>query len=224
MVQAAILIPNRSDGGRRDELLKWTTDRLSSLHPNIPIYIGNHDDGPFNRSRAINLAAAQAPDADVYVVADSDSFVGREQLEQAIEQAFREKQMVLAYTTFNYLNAAMSAKVMSGFEGDWRVGVDWTLTDSCSSMVAIPRSLYLEVGGFDEGFVGWGGEDYAFAFAVAVIGNGIGKIPGDVWHLWHPISERSTDSHWYDRMVRYSEVAHDKQQMVELLTTLKGEL
>ena len=38
-----------------------------------------------------------------------------------------------------------------------------------SSVVVIPRPLYDDIGGFDEGFRGWGLEDTAFAIAVETL-------------------------------------------------------
>jgi hypothetical protein len=55
-----------------------------------------------------------------------------------------------------------------------------------SSVVVMPRRLWDEMGGFDEAFSGWGYEDSAAAAAAQTLGDGIIRMPGDVWHFWHP--------------------------------------
>lgn len=80
-MRTVVLIPFRSDGGRRDQLLAWVTARWQLVHPDFEVFVGSHDDGgPFNRSAALNVAAAEAGDWDLAVLADGDSFVGGEQV------------------------------------------------------------------------------------------------------------------------------------------------
>ena len=62
-----------------------------------------------------------------------------------------------------------------------------TYRDQHSRVVCIPRRLYDDIGGFDEGFRGWGLEDTAFAIAVETLtGESLPHLPGDAWHLDHP--------------------------------------
>lgn len=53
-------------------------------------------------------------------------------------------------------------------------------------IVAVSRSLLNEVGGFDERFVGWGGEDRAFQFACDTLAGPGERIDAMSYHLWHP--------------------------------------
>lgn len=49
------------------------------------------------------------------------------------------------------------------------------------------RKDYIHINGYDEFFVGWGGEDYDFAFRMLNSGikKGYLKFSGIVYHLWH---------------------------------------
>ena len=88
--------------------------------------------------------------------------------------------LVIAYTTYVYLNRRMSDLVLAGSTGSWWDGVEFTLANTCSTMVVVPRKLWNAVGGFDEGFVGWGWEDCAFSAACAALGGGraVGRLAG----------------------------------------------
>lgn len=221
-MKVAFVVPRRSDGGRRDELWQWVKARMETEHPSWPVIEGHHDEGPFNRSAAINSAVAEVGDVDVIVIADSDSFVGRDQLGEAVALAHRSGQITFAYDRFYYLSRDMSDRVMSGFDGIWETGVEFSMTNTCSSMVAIPLSLWREVGGADEGFVGWGGEDIAISLTMQTFGGGMNRVLGPVWHLWHPPAAHTHDDVWPDRMRRYADAAYDRPKMQALLDELRS--
>lgn len=223
-MKVAVLVPRRADGGYRDQVWAWVKDRLGREHPDYSVHEGHHDDGGmFNRSAAINAAAAEAPDADVYIVADADSFVGGDNLRAAVELAATAGQMVLAYDRFCYLNKPMSDLVMGGFLGNWWPGVEWTMPGTCSSMVVVPRKIWDQAQGFDEGFVGWGMEDVAASHAFQTFGGGLQRIPGDVWHLWHPTAPHDNNDANVARMKLYEAVSYDKPKMRALIKKLRAQ-
>jgi GT2 family glycosyltransferase len=224
-VNVVVLVPRRIDGGRRDQLWGFVKSRWAENHPDWRVVEGHHDDGPFNRSAAINTAARNAEEWDVAVIGDSDSFVSRHQANAAVRKAFAAGQITFAYDRFAYLNRRMSDRVMAGFNGDWWPGVEWTMTGTCSSMVVVPRQLWDEVGGFDEGFVGWGMEDVGFSLACQAIGGGMKRVQGEVWHLHHPSSpENHQSSPLYrantERVKRYGDCDYDAGKMRALLAEL----
>lgn len=221
------LVPRRADNGRRDAVWAWVRDRWEREHPSWSIFEGDHDDGgPFNRSAAINTAAELAGEWDIAIVADSDSFVGPEQLAQAVELADEWGQMTLAYDNFQYLSRAMSDAVMSGYLGNWWEGVEWSMPGSCSSMVVVPRALWDEARGFDAGFVGWGMEDVAASHAFQTFGDGLQRVPGDVWHLHHPTQQRMDADHLrnVDRLRLYADASYHKPAMRMLIDRLRDEI
>jgi hypothetical protein len=79
---------------------------------------------------------------------------------------------VVAFTTLIYLDA----------EGEefWRQSMIW------GGVFAIPRSLYDEVGGFDERFRGYGSEDKGFLVCASTLGGDKQRMPGLAFHLDHP--------------------------------------
>lgn len=218
-----ILVPLRADNGRRDKLWAWVADRWRAEHPDWPIHEGHHDEGRFNRSKAINLAAADAGEWDVAVIADSDSFVSAGQAAQAVRGARSSPcGFWLAYDQFNYLSHAMSDRIMDGYLGAWEPGVEFTMTGTCSSMVVVRRALFDEVGGFDERFDGWGGEDVGFSLSCQTFGGGLRRVKGPVWHLWHSTSVENNpkDPQWranMERLQEYGRAAYDRDAIRELI-------
>lgn len=148
-------------------------------------------DGPFNRSAAINQAAALAGDWDVAVIIDTDTIPETRNIASGAQVAAATGQMVVAHTRRHMLSKAATPKVLGGYRGSWsdRGMVEKTWHDSVSCAVLVSRKLWDTVGGFDEKFVGWGYEDTAFRIACETLtGAPIITLDGDTFHLWHPIS------------------------------------
>ena len=196
-VTPVVLVPWRADNGQRSDIWAYTRKQIWGLrHPGWPIVEGVAPDGLFNRSAAINTAAAAAGDWDVAVIADSDTFTERCSLLRAVDAAvqdptrvwlpYGQQQRVLLsqqYTedllggSFGFnAQRATATGTLDPYEG-YRSGV-----------IVVHRSLWDTVGGFDERFVGWGGEDDAFADTAAALANGWKWSTGNLYHLWHPPS------------------------------------
>jgi hypothetical protein len=53
-------------------------------------------------------------------------------------------------------------------------------------LMVMPRATYFAAGGYDERFVGWGGDDDAFVLALETLCGPYLKLDREVIHLWHP--------------------------------------
>ncbi len=180
-----VIVPYRADGGHRDRLWHHLLDRYWSALP-YPITRGEHTDGPFNRSAAINTAAARR--WGVAVIADADTWVPARQLTEAITTANRTGRLVAAFTSVVELDRDCTAAILAGGTGVNSLGVERIRTAALeiqSSMLVIPRTLWDHIGGFDPRFAGWGGEDNAFWHAATLIGGRPIRIDGPAFHLWH---------------------------------------
>lgn len=226
-MRVVVLVPRRCDGGRRDQVWAWLNARWEREHPDWSIIEGHHDDGPFNRSAAINRAASEC-EWDVAIIADADSFVDADRLRHAAGQAAETGQLVIPFTTFQALTETMSERVMAGYTGDWQPGIAYSLGGTCSSMLAVPRTLWESSGGFDEGFVGWGAEDVAAWRVFTTLGQGFGRLDGDCWHLYHPPAGEKPETNplWLrnlERLQRYEKVSlEDPDGLLCLLHELRG--
>jgi hypothetical protein len=201
-MRTVILVPRRSDNGHRDTLWEWCKERWGQILPDAQIYEGHHNEGLFNRSAAINLAAKLADKDgrwDMALVIDGDIFIRRSQARKAIETARKTGKVTWAHTRWREITEDWTKRLtgpknrrqfndeITGFDMD--VLVRQTTPISWSCCIAVPRAVWDQVGGFDERFIGWGFEDHAFRAVVCGL-HGWNRLPGDVYHLWH---ERTTD-------------------------------
>lgn len=191
-----VLVPYRSDNGHRDRLWKWLRTYYWEALP-YRIVEGESPDGPFNRAAAVNAAAQSAGDWTVAIIADADTWVTRQQLTAAISLARSSGRLVSALTCVVELSQETTDNLLGGGMIDPRVftfdviRTDQTVTES--SMLAVPRTLWDSVGGMDEAFTGWGGEDGAFWIACRILGGEPLRIDGPAWHMWHqPATDRNT--------------------------------
>lgn len=189
------LAARRNDGAHRDRLWRFLKQHYYS--DQLDIYEGYHKDGPFNRSLGLNIAAELAGNWHVAVFIDSDAYIDQEQLTKAIRLAVDTQKMVLPFDKVVEINelTTMTQILPTGkllFEPTPeqidRVRTEPTVTQSL--FVVVPRNIYEQIGGFDEGFVGWGGEDNAFYKAAEIVGGEVLRVPGNVYHLWHQPASR----------------------------------
>lgn len=183
---------------RRETLWGYTRPRWEKLGP---VIVGEIDDpdmtvDTYNRSEAINSAAEEAteryPQWDTIVVIDRDVIVPAGQVGYGIAMSKDAGRAVLPYRRYVPYNEQATAEILAGRppknkDIETPPGIMTGGTGGhVSSCIIVPRALWEEVGGFDERFVGWGGEDRAFHAACSVYGGMVDLIDGDVYHLWHP--------------------------------------
>jgi len=191
-VTVAVLVPRRSDGGHRDRLWEFARAWWLDQHPEWPIFEGESPDGPFNRAAAINRAHAAAGQRDVYLIIDSDIIANPEAVHAIVDVAERTGRMAVSHTRRVMLSRDMTNQILGGFRGSWEHRSQKVWTDSCSCCIAVSGTLWDKVGGFDEGFIGWGYEDSAFGAWAIHHGGPIHFEPSTLFHLWHPESPEAS--------------------------------
>lgn len=197
-MRVVFLVPRRNDGGHRDRLWAWCRARWQQYLPDIAIYEGHHDDGPFNRAAAVNEAARLADlDGrwDVGIVIDSDVFLRVSDVRAAIDRATETGKVTWPHLRWRELREDWTDRVLrepmdlgpepTRDEMDLLVGVTNPISWSCC--IVIPRAIWDDIGGFDERFRGWGWEDMAFQSLITGL-YGYERLGGDVLNLWHPRS------------------------------------
>ena len=179
-----IIVPWRSDHGRRQELWEAARAHWQAAFPALPIVEGDVPGELFNRAAAINAAAAG--DWDVGVILDADVVAAPEQVAQAIDVARSTGRLTLAFDLYLGLNKPTTDRYLEGRREHLERGVRFRSKVHESSIVVVPRALFDALGGFDTRFdSGWGQEDVSFCHAARVIGGGVERVSGNVWHLFH---------------------------------------
>lgn len=199
-MRAVLLVPRRRDYGHRDAVWDWCRERWRRWHPELTIYEGHHEEGPFNRSAAVNRAALEAGEWDIALVVDSDIFLRFDNVVSAIVSARDTGKVTWAHRRWRGITEEWTKRIVADrfefgdvlqraptYRDDLDILVETTTPISWSCCVAVPRAVFDDMGGFDERFRGWGFEDMAFQSVVVGL-YGHERIEGDVYHLWHPRS------------------------------------
>jgi hypothetical protein len=187
-VTIPVLVPWRPDGGRRDDLWRYVRRSFWSTLPDFRIVTGRSPDGPFNRSAAVNDAAALAGRWRVAVIADNDTWVPPAQLSTAVTMAQETGRLTAAFSRVVELSHDYTDRLLDGSASLADFNIDRVRTEPLgvqSSMLVVPHALWEQVGGFEVKFQGWAGEDNAFWKACAILGGEPARIDGCAFHLWH---------------------------------------
>lgn len=193
----SVVIAHRDMGcGHRarsfEHVLGWYTD--AGLR--VTWESGDNDD-TFSRARAINEGIRRVGSG-IIVQSDPDSLVPLHVLRQAIETAAARPGLVIPHDRFLYTDHAGSLMVMAG---DLRLtevesrDCEFTGNDGSGNVVVFSRETWETVGGFDERFGLWGGDDAAFRYACEAYHGPARRLAGPMVHLWHPRLPQSEPGH-----------------------------
>lgn len=191
-LRVVVLVPYRADTGARAKAWRYVRPILEEL--GYPIFVGDDGTQPFSVSRSWNHAAELAGDWDRAILHAPDVILDDPaRLHHAVEEA--ADRMVYAYNHYKLLNAAGTQILYQGGKPPERHVVHQRRPAQMIDIGgprAIPRALWERVGGFDPRFIGWGGEDTAFAHCCRILAGPSGRLPGVLWSLYHP-RHRKTD-------------------------------
>ena len=202
----SLLVPFKADNARRAETWEWLSAYWVTELPGAELIIGTSDHVPFCKTEAVNSAAAKAT-GDVVVILDADCYVSGDVIVGAandIRDARQEgkKLWFVPYRFFYRLSDANSRSLMSMDPKQppryFAAPPDYQLSDMASytkvnrghwygALIQIlPREAFDLVGGMDERFAGWGGEDVSFMHVVDTLYGKHKTTQNGVIHLWHP--------------------------------------
>lgn len=172
----------------RDQARRYTIDRLRRLHAGWEIVEGRSA-MPWSKGAAVHDAYLQAS-GDVLVIADADSFVSAEALERCVDQVADTHRWAMPHDLVFRLNEQSTVRVYGGWEPHRPKWPDLARPAYSGviggGIVVLHRDAYQQVGGIDPRYLGWGGEDLSFGWALlAVVGLPF-RPRADLYHLWHP--------------------------------------
>lgn len=184
-MSVAVIIPVGGEDPNRLESLEWVTNRYKALHPDWEIHHGRCD-GEWSKGAAVADGVART-DADVLVIADGDSFVP--DLAPAVRAVVNGEPWVVPHEMVYRLGRNTSRRVLDGANPVAR-------RDGCDrhpykgppggGIVVLSREAYETVGGIDPRFLGWGGEDVSFGWALRTLVGRERRFSDPLFHLWHP--------------------------------------
>lgn len=142
---------------------------------------------PYNRSWGFNIAYRES-DSPHIVFGDSDIIMNVGEFKSSVEAA-ASLDVVSPYSSVLDLTSQESLVDLDRMASITRAGRgerDNQKTNLCGGVVIFSRDAFERVGGWDEDFVGWGGEDDMMTFKVHAAGLRTASLPFRCFHLWHP--------------------------------------
>lgn len=218
-MSVSILVPF-VDGGCDWRRRAWAYVRAlyEERHPDWELVVGGCD-GDWSKGAAVADAYRQAS-GDVLVLADADSFLEPDPLARAVADVERSR-WVVPHRNVHRLNAVGSEAVCAG--GRPR-------SSQCArrpyagpaggGVVVLTRAAYETVGGVDERFLGWGGEDVSLGWALRTLVGPGRRMGSTLWALWHPhpAPERRGSPASEQLVARYRRARDDPQAMAALIS------
>jgi hypothetical protein len=230
----SIVIPFRVPKSGKDQRVKnfvWLLRYWKHQLPGAEIIVGRdmQHDLPFSKSAAVNDAAARAK-GDILVIVDADGYISIDAVLHCAKE-IREAQgrgqrlWFVPYRKFYRLNETASRHLLSSDPANpLKFSVPPCADDLqpdahdparghwYGAMIQIvPREAFEIVGGWDERFRGWGGEDYSAMRACDTLYAPHKTLSGQVLHMWHPqIGPKGAEAYvsWKNRMWEEQKAPH----------------
>lgn len=172
----------------------------------------------YNRSWTLN-AGASATTGDVLILHDNDMVCPARYAAETFARA-QEGWLFQQPKRFTfYLDESATADVFA--TGRITMGARSTVVQNLhGASIATSRAAYFDVGGFDESFIGWGGEDNEFWERAETTERvyGFGYLP--FIHLWHAPQQGKTLGRDAPALRRYQELGRIPPQ--ERIRRLRG--
>lgn len=213
-MNVSVVLPWRDGGCPYRRSHYWALRaRLAHQVPGVHVVTSDSEKGkPFNRSQARNRGVDIAAEngAGVVVVMDTDNLVDLYRLPAAAVMAWNTGGLVKPFTWFGYWDQRTTDLFYAGTlehpttlrpaRGDYTYEGEPQRHFNGGSYV-LRLDAWRQVGGFDEGFTGWGAEDDAFTLACQKALGAPAELLGVAYHLWHPAA-RVTSKENYEKLMK----------------------
>lgn len=180
VVKVSVLIPFASTGQHRLANLEFVRGKYEDSGWEV---IVGACDGQWSKGRALADAFSRASH-DVLVIADADCIADEASLDLAIRAVADSAAWAVPHRRTWRLNQQMTRRLLEGSVARPQSPQQAVVVGG--GIVVCSRQAWLDSGGIDPRFLGWGGEDISFGWALETLcGPGVlGK--GRLYHLWHP--------------------------------------
>jgi hypothetical protein len=169
------------------DVLVVEQDNMSRFRPPPGVrHVFARSAGPYNRSWGFNMAYRESS-SPYLVFGDSDIIMRGHEFLSALEAA-ESLDVLSPYSSVLDLERGEGGLGLDDLAKIARAGRgegDNQRINLCGGVVVFSRDAFERVGGWDEDFVGWGGEDDMMTFKVEAAGLKAASMPYRCYHLWH---------------------------------------
>ena len=212
------------------EIIVMEQDVAPSLPPGLggARVVFAYNPGPFNKGWGLNVGArfSRLP-----LLAFGDGDLICPGLPEAVASCRVGAPVVRAFDKVIDLDAAASAAVRAaphqpaGLAGTERA-TQGEYAPLCGGLVLFQRALFQLLGGWDERFLGWGGEDDAMSVKVARAGVPARLVNRPALHLHHrrPRGKAAANPHYRDNLAVLAELRALSDVALKRLCEVSGQL
>ena len=244
----SLIVPFRTDNAERERNWLWLAEYWKAALPEAEVVIGTDGSTPFCKTHAVNSAFTRAT-GDVIVILDADCYISAGTIREAARQIRSARRRgrhlwFVPYRRFYRLTEAASLRLLASGPADPAGLADPPVPGDLDApgggesfghwygalIQVMPREAFTRVGGMDERFKGWGGEDISFMHAVDTLYGRHKTINGPVYHVHHPTikgkwkftrqwqgQDGPETNDWLS--TRYSDAVGDKARMRRLINS-----
>ena len=208
----SILVPLGGDDPARLRNWEWLKAHWECVLPDAEIVIGRdrrserrwcRKPRPFSKAAAVNNAFRKSR-GDIIVILDADALLPAEIIEFCAARLRRDRHAGVRtwYVPYAHLFRLRRPTTERLLESDpchplWISSPPpaWDIDSKDGSgpiniygamCQIMPREAFETIGGMDEEFVGWGGEDVSTFYALCTLWGPVQYTDNDILHLWHP--------------------------------------
>lgn len=205
----SLLVPFRTDHAERERNWRWLKKYWEHELPLAELIEGTNEDTPFCKTSAVNRAFEKSH-GDVIVILDADCYISGEVILEAArrirEARLRNRPLwFIPYRRF-YRLTELSSLILLDTPPDNPLrfrdppppgSVETPASKSYGHwygalIQAMPREAFILVGGMDERFRGWGGEDISMMYKVDTLYGRHKTLNVPTFHIHHP----TIPGHW----------------------------
>jgi len=215
-MDVSVLVPWRSKDPQRIGV--WEYCKSEWEKQGVEVCEGvDAEDGPFNTAKACNDAFKKSTQPYLLTVG-ADIIPGHDTLKVALRLLKdRDASWVPVGDRTEYFNAEATNRILSTRRWESEDTDPQYTVPFQTGIMLIRRDLYLESGGHDERFEGWGGEDAAFRRSIHILGGDSRPVPLTLRCLWHDPSRRGTMSKNNFALCHQYDNTHTREDMLKLI-------
>jgi len=196
----SLLVPFKSHkGDHRMHVWTWLKQYWEHALPGAQVVMGVSESPMFCKTAAVNYAAYRAT-GDIFVIMDADCYMAPEHILHAAALIRQSKHplWLVPYRRFYRFTEEYTLEILKK-DPEKPLNVPSPPSDDVVSnrersayghwfgalIQMMPREAFEMVGGMDERFYGWGGEDVSFLRALDTLYARHKTTMNPVYHLWH---------------------------------------
>ncbi|WP_061810759.1 galactosyltransferase-related protein [Rossellomorea vietnamensis] len=228
MIHFSIIIPFHSKDPYRKKALSIVMNYYKTFFPNNEIIVASDGNSPYSKSAAINKAVKKAK-TELIAIIDADILCPKETILSGLKllelyplilpyNKVIDLSQNLSQVLYNKSHFSLNPSILHGKNRHSKKAIP------VGGINLIKKTCFLKIKGFDERFIGWGGEDDAFVAASDTICGTHKRLTGAIYHLWHPSKKAEGNPHYSKNhrfTVEYFKAYNKKEEMMKILSNRK---